>query len=322
MVSVAKAVVIIVTPGTRSANNGNWRTAARWATMLRDRYRVIVQSEWDGARCDALLALHARRSADSIARFHDANGSRRLAVVLTGTDLYKDLPAGNAEVGRSLDAAGRVVVLQRQALHSLEARWRRKAGVIFQSATLLRPRRKSRGALHCVAVGHLRREKDPRTLFAAMRLVPRELPVTLRHIGAPLDPALAREARALAKEDPRYRYSGPLPHGLARAAIHSAHLLVHPSVMEGGANVISEAIESGTAVLASRIEGNVGLLGRGYPGYFEPGDASGLAARLVQACKDGRYRMRLEKACAEHRAALSPAAERRSLRNLLSGLLA
>jgi len=290
--------------------------------MLRDRYRVIVQSEWDGTRCDAMVALHARRSAASIARYHEANGSRHLAVVLTGTDLYKDLPAGSAEARRSLDQAGRLVVLQEEALRALEAPWRRKACVIFQSATLLRPRRKSRGALHCVAVGHLRAEKDPRTLFAAMRLVPAELPITLRHIGAPLDAALAREARALAKADPRYRYSGALPHGLARAAIQSAHLLVHPSAVEGGANVISEAVASGTAVLASRIAGNVGLLGRGYPGYFEPGDASGLAARLVHACRDGRYRARLEQACGERRPALSPAAERRSLRNLLSGLLA
>ena len=44
MGSPAKPVVCIVTPGTRSANNGNWRTAARWARMLRDRYKVIVQT--------------------------------------------------------------------------------------------------------------------------------------------------------------------------------------------------------------------------------------------------------------------------------------
>jgi putative glycosyltransferase (TIGR04348 family) len=321
MVSAAKAVVFIVTPGTRSANNGNWRTAARWASMLRDRYRIIVQSEWVGERCDAMVALHAKRSADSIARYHAANGSRGLAVVLTGTDLYEDIPAGNADSRRSLDLAGELVVLQDEALRALEARWRRKARVVFQSATLLRAKRKPSDALHCVSVGHLRAEKDPRTLYAAMRLLPRELPITLRHIGAPLDAALAREAGALAKQDPRYRYSGALAHGLVRAAIQSAHLLVHPSVVEGGANVISEAIASGTAIVASRIAGNVGLLGRGYPGYFEPGDASGLAGRLVQAWEDANYRKRLEKACAGRRPALSPPAERRALRNLVADLL-
>src|SRR6185436_844258 len=53
----AKPVVCIVTPGSKEANNGNWRTAARWAGMLRNRYRIILQSEWDGNAADALIAL-------------------------------------------------------------------------------------------------------------------------------------------------------------------------------------------------------------------------------------------------------------------------
>jgi len=40
--------------------------------MLRDRYKVIVQSEWRGEQADAMLALHARRSAASIEAFHQA----------------------------------------------------------------------------------------------------------------------------------------------------------------------------------------------------------------------------------------------------------
>src|SRR5258706_1838799 len=93
MVSAAKRVVCIITPGTRNANNGNWRTAARWAEMLRDRFRIIVQTQWDGTAADALIALHARRSAESIERFRERAPGRRTAVVLTGTDLYQDLPA-------------------------------------------------------------------------------------------------------------------------------------------------------------------------------------------------------------------------------------
>ena len=288
--------------------------------MLRDRLKVIVQSEWDGAHADAMIALHARRSAASIARFHEQVGPERLAVVLTGTDLYQDLPA-SGEAIQSLHCADHIVVLQDEALRSLDAGWRRKARVIFQSARPLRARRKDPGALHCVAVGHLRREKDPLTLFAAMRRVPRDLPVTLRHIGAPLDRGLAGHARKLARADPRYTFSGALPHGLVRVAIQSAHLLVHPSIVEGGANVIAEAVTSGTAVLASRIAGNIGLLGRGYPGFFEAGDASGLAACLVQAWEDGRYRLGLDRACAARKAAFAPATEQRALRALVRDLL-
>jgi hypothetical protein len=104
--------------------------------MLRDRYRVIVQTRWDAEPADALIALHARRSADSIARFHAAAAGRRMAVVLTGTDLYQDLPE-SAEAARSLDLADRIVVLQDDAQRMLAPAWRVKSEVIFQSARTL-----------------------------------------------------------------------------------------------------------------------------------------------------------------------------------------
>jgi putative glycosyltransferase (TIGR04348 family) len=321
MASLAKPVVCIVTPGTRSANNGNWRTAVRWAGMLRDRYRPIVQTAWSGERADVLIALHARRSAESIARFHERAEGRRMAVVLTGTDLYKDLP-DSREAAASLDGADRIVVLQDDALRLLPAQWRRKAQVIFQSAPLLATRPKARGRLDCVMVGHLRDEKDPRTLFEAVRRIPRELAIRVRHIGAPLDPALGDAARALAQEDPRYRYVGALPHGLARVAIQRAHVLVHPSVVEGGANVIVEAVTAGTPVIASRISGNVGMLGRDYPGFFAPRDAQALAKRLVQALEEPAALACLRSACARRKRLFRPQAEAAAIRSLAACLLA
>jgi putative glycosyltransferase (TIGR04348 family) len=321
MGSAAKPVVCIVTPGTRNANNGNWRTAVRWAQMLRDRYRVIVQTAWDGEAADAMIALHARRSAQSIAAFGERAAGRGMAVVLTGTDLYKDLPGASEDAGRSLDLADRIVVLQEDAPRWLESRWRGKSEVIFQSAQPLARRRKSAERLDCVVVGHLREEKDPRTLFRACERIPEGLPIYIRHIGAPLDPELGNLARALAQREPRYRYAGPLPRGLTRAAIGAAHLLIHPSIVEGGANVIAEAITAGTAVVASRISGNVGMLGRDYPGYFEPGDESGLARRLVQAWNDRAYRRSLDLAAARRKALFSPAREARAIRELARSLL-
>jgi putative glycosyltransferase (TIGR04348 family) len=288
--------------------------------MLRARYRVIVQSEWLGEPVDALIALHARRSAESIARFHDRNGASRMAVVLTGTDLYKDLP-DSPIAARSLDYAGRIVVLQEDAPRILSAAWRRKCELIFQSARFLPRRAKARGRLDCVVVGHLRMEKDPATLFGAIRLLPRDLAISIRHIGAPLDAALGRAAQALQREDPRYRYSGALPRGLARAAMARAHILIHPSIVEGGANVVAEAIAGGTPVIASRISGNVGMLGAQYAGYFEPRDESGLAARLVQTANDPNYLRTLETAAARRKPLFAPAAETRAIRRLAEILL-
>lgn len=288
--------------------------------MLRDRYRVIVQTQWDGKPADLMVALHAKRSAPSIEAYRSRRPSAPLVAVLTGTDLYRDLPSG-PEVARSLDLADRIIALQDDALRLLEARWRRKAQVVFQSARVLPPRTKPKGRLHCVAVGHLRAEKDPATLHAAVARIPAGLPITFRHVGAPLDAALAQAARDLQRRDPRYRYSGALPHGTVRSTIAAAHLLIHPSIMEGGANVIVEAVTAGTPVLASRVSGNVGMLGEDYPGYFAVGDADALARCLVRALQDPAYLRALKAACARRKALFTPAAEKRAMGEIVAGLL-
>lgn len=289
--------------------------------MLHDRYRVIVQTQWDGKPVDLMVALHAKRSAASIEACRATRPSAPLVAVLTGTDLYRDLPAG-PEVGRSLDLADAIVVLQDDALRLLEPRWRRKTQVIFQSARALPPRAKARGRLHCVAVGHLRAEKDPATLFAAVERIPAGLPITLRHIGAPLDPELAEAARKLERRDARYRYCGALPHGTVRSSIAAAHLLIHPSVMEGGANVIVEAVTAGTPVLASRMSGNVGMLGADYPGYFAVGDPAGLANCLMRALEEPAYLRGLKAACSRRKPLFTPSTERKLIRGVIGSLLA
>jgi glycosyltransferase involved in cell wall biosynthesis len=56
--------------------------------------------------------------------------------------------------------------------------------------------------------------------------------------------------------------------------------------LEGGAHVVMEAVRAGTPVLASKIDGNMGMLGLDYEGYFEVGDAPALAALLRQCRAD------------------------------------
>lgn len=309
-----------MTPGTRDANNGNWRTAVRWAGLLRTRYRVIVQTAWDETPADALIALHARRSAPSIAAFREREPSRPIAVVLTGTDLYRDL-GRLPETAQSLDRADRIVVLQEDALRLLEPRWRRKSVVIFQSAAPIAPGARPRDHLACIAVGHLREEKDPATIFRAVEKLPASLPITIRHVGAALDERLGREARRLQARDARYRHLGALPHGLARIAIARSSLLVHPSIMEGGANVIVEAIAAGTPVLASRMSGNVGMLGRDYAGYFPVGDAEALSEWWVRLAEHRQELRALAAQCRKRRPLFRPETENRALHALVSHLM-
>jgi glycosyltransferase involved in cell wall biosynthesis len=59
--------------------------------------------------------------------------------------------------------------------------------------------------------------------------------------------------------------------------------------MEGGANVVSEAIVLGVPVVSSRISGSIGMLGKDYPGYFEVGDTAGLAELLRRAETDAAF---------------------------------
>lgn len=312
--------IIVVTPYLADANNGNWRTAQRWQSLLEPYFAVIVQGEWNGEACDALVALHARRSAASIQRYHAQQPNAPLVVVLTGTDLYRDL-AVSSEARASLDMATRLIVLQDDAIQHVPLAHRKKTHIVYQSAKPLSPATKFRGKLDVVVVGHLREEKDPATVFRAVESLPVGANITVQHIGAPLDATLATRAEELARTHPRYTWSGALPHGLTRAAIKRAHVLVHPSIMEGGANVIVEAITAGTPVLASRMSGNVGMLGKEYEGYFPVGDSDALVALMLRCFNDPNFYSRLNLACKTRARLFLPVAEQTTLKLLMEEMI-
>lgn len=313
--------VIIITPYLAQSNNGNWRTAKRWADMLAPKFRIALQKTWQGEAGECLIALHARRSAPTIAAWADAGKPMPLALCLTGTDLYNDI-GKDAAADRSLELADRLIVLQEDALRHLPVRHRGKTHVIHQSSRSLKPARKPAGRLDCVMVGHIREEKDPLTALRALKALPANLPIRIQHIGAALDAELTRALDEESSGEVRYHRVGALPHGLTRAAIKRAHLLVHPSRLEGGANVIVEALTAGTSVLASQMSGNIGMLGASYPGYFPVGDAPALAHLLEQALEDANFRARLGNACQARASLFAPAEERRRLEALVSGLIA
>ena len=318
----------LVTPALAEANNGNWQTARRWASMLSIHYRVRISASWNGRSAedkddDGMLALHARRSADSVAAWAQLNPDKPLALALTGTDLYRDIE-NDASARHSLQLAQRLIVLQDQGPLALPVALREKARVVLQSSTRRVALEKTTAHLRAVAVGHLREEKSPETLFAAARLLRAEDGICIDHIGRSLQADLAAEAEATMAQCPHYRWLGGLAHAATRQRIQRAHVLVHPSRMEGGAHVIMEAVLSGTPVLASRVPGNVGMLGTGYEGYFDHGDAAGLA-RLLQTCRrglgsGGGLLSQLRSQCDARSVLFEPAAEKAALRQALADL--
>jgi putative glycosyltransferase (TIGR04348 family) len=319
---VTRPLVLIASPALAEANNGNWQTAWRWSRLLAPHYRTQIVPSWqpgEHPQAVALLALHARRSADVIAAWAQAHPGRGLAVVLTGTDLYRDIQH-DAAAQRSLALAQRLVVLQELGPQALPVEHRAKTRVVFQSTTTRRTVDKTPSHLRAVMVGHLREEKGPQTLWAAARLLRDRTDIRIDHIGEALDPALGEAARATMAACPQYRWLGGLPHETVRRRIQRAHLLVHCSRMEGGAHVLMEAACSGTPVLATRIAGNAGMLGADYAGYFPVDDAAALAG-LLQRCGDEPDRVLALRAQCSLRAPLfTPAAEQAALLALLQDL--
>ncbi|OGB81711.1 MAG: glycosyl transferase family 1 [Burkholderiales bacterium RIFOXYC12_FULL_60_6] len=337
MASVKKQVVI-VSPALADANNGNWQTARRWqkflqaATASHPGFQARIVTQWpDGpavAQDSAMVALHARRSAASVLAWTKSRGDASclqpvpgLAVVLTGTDLYRDIQT-DAQALRSLQWAQRLVVLQALGLAALPAALQPRAQVIFQSTPARKSLPKSARFLKAVMVGHLREEKSPQTLFAAARLLEPQEVIHIDHIGAPLDPALAALAQATATACPGYRWLGALPHEATRRRIQRAHVLVHTSCMEGGAHVVMEAVRSDTPVLASRIDGNVGMLGSDYAGYFDWDNAEQLVHLLRRCHHDLAFLAQLQAQCAARAPLFASETERLAVQQLVTELTA
>jgi putative glycosyltransferase (TIGR04348 family) len=313
--------IVIVSPASAKENNGNWQTASRWAHFLRDAYRVQIANAWEGGDPpDLLVALHARRSAAALAAFADACPGRPSVLVLTGTDLYRDIDSV-PEARRSLELAHALVLLQPAGLARVPAALRAKAHVIYQSAPALPPvNTAARRHIDICMVGHLRAEKDPLTFIRAAQLVtdPR---LRFVHIGGALDPQLGEAARAAQDANPRYRWLGAIAHDCARLRMRRCHAMVIASLMEGGANVIIEAVTSGVPVLASDIEGNRGMLGEDYAGYFPAGDAAALARLVERSVADQAFDALLRRQCAARAELFAPHAEQAALLALVGRLL-
>ena len=319
-----KKKVVLVSPAMLEANNGNWHTAHRWAQFLSGHCDTALMLRWPEPSLRSLepqcmMALHARRSAPSIHAWAAAWPHKPLIVVLTGTDLYRDIHT-NAHAQQSLILATHLVVLQQAGLTALPEPWRGKARVIYQSARRLVPAVKSTQTFRAVMVGHLRAEKDPLTFMRAAghALAPN---IFFDQIGQALEPCMAQAAHARAAQTPAYRWLGGLSRAVTRQHIKRAHVLVNCSLMEGGAHVILEAVQSGTPVLASRINGNVGMLGADYAGYFEVGNDAQLATLVWRCAAEPAFLDLLQSQCALRAALFSPHREKRLVINLLTSAL-
>lgn len=312
--------IAIVTPAAAGSRTGNRHTAQRWAAMLRAAgHKVTLATDWNARPADVLLALHARRSHDSILRYRAAYPQGKLVVVLTGTDLYRDIRY-DAGAQLSLKLAQRLVVLQEEGLKELPRQFRAKTRVVYQSAQVKAKSNPPANKFRICVLGHLREEKDPFRAVLALKLIPAQEEIELVHLGKPMSPDMAAQAKMLMTEEPRYRWLGAVSHGRALNWLARSQLMVISSRMEGGANVIAEAACAGVPVLASAVSGNIGMLGAGYPGYFPVGDETALAKLLIKAMRHQAYYQSLKRGIAARRHLFRPQSEQASLVRLLREL--
>lgn len=312
----------IVTPSPTGSLGGNRVTGERWARILGELGHVaMVVDSYKGTDVDALVAIHARRSADAVLEFRIKYPDRPLILGMSGTDLYVDI-RNDKKAQQALGLAHRLVLLQPAGLDELPEDARDKARVIYQSVLPV-PARSGvvpDGAFNVCVVGHLRDVKDPFCTAEAARSLPSDSRVNVVHVGKALSPEMEERAVAETGSNDRYQWRGQLERDETLELIASCDLLALTSRSEGGANVIGEAIVCGTPVVSSRISGSIGLLGADYPGYFDFGEREQLTALLRRLETDTAFHLQLTERCVGLAEQFSPARELASWRSLLAEL--
>jgi len=314
--------IVLITPAGPTSRTGNRIAADRWARILRRLgHRVRIAAAWDGRPADLMVAVHAWRSAAAIADFKARHPDRPVVLQLSGTDIYDYLQSDPAPTLRSMELAGRLVALNDRAWRVVPEHLRGKLLVILQSAVPpAAPRRPSRRAVVISVIGHLRDVKDPLRAAEAARRLPARSRIRIEQVGRAYTPAWAERARAEAKANPRYTWRNDVPAAAVRRLLAKSHAMVISSLSEGGANVVSEAAVAGVPILASRMDGNLGLLGADYPGYFPVGDTEALARLMRRVEGEPAFVRRLTKAVRERARLFGPAREQAAWRRLLEGL--
>lgn len=314
--------VRILTPFGAQSGMGNWRTASRYCELLSSagmQVRIyepsgIARASMPSALPKVAIVLNAFRCAEQVQAF--AKARIPVLLVMTGTDLYGALSPkkknGHAyqQAEQSMMSASVIMTLQAQAGQEVSQRWPQLAArvhCVLQTSPIRNPNAPlltdySKTVRFLVA-GHIREEKDPRTAFHAFhkafpegwaqRADGRRVPVRLIQVGGEQDKTLAIELRRLASRCHGIRMEGTLSHAQTMRQMTQVHALLQPSVSEGGALVVAEAVGCHLPIIASDIPAHLGQLGSDYPGLFPVGDIDALAHTLTRFIADEPYRASL-----------------------------
>lgn len=313
----------LITPAKKNDRNGNRTSALRWAKLLQQQgYKVQVETEYNGEPVDLLIALHAWRSAEAIEQYKTLYPQGPLVVALGGTDVNTNLKTDPEVTLRSMHHADALVCLNDLIELELPPELLPKLHVIYQSAEVLtQPKKPRTRTFDICVIGNLRQEKDPFRTAMASQLLPVESKIRVIHFGEATNLQWQQQALQFVESSPRYNWKGEVPQWQVRREFLRTRLMVISSNQEGGANVISEALAAGVPIIASKIAGNVGLLGADYPGYFELGNERELANLLYRAETDATFLSLLQDACAPLALKFTVESESAAWQSILSELM-
>jgi putative glycosyltransferase (TIGR04348 family) len=293
----------------------------RWQSFLKKLgHEVLISNHWSGKNTDALIALHAYRSHASLVQFRKLYPHRPIILIMTGTDLYRDMPS-HPEVLKSMEMSDAIIVLQSAALTMIPKHLQAKTHVIYQSTKSVKRKALLKKSFLISVIGHLRPEKDPFCTPESLKYLRPESKIQVSHLGKAMSPEMKSLAKAYNKELKNYRWLDELSHSETLQQLSRSHLMVISSLMEGGAHVVTEAIAIGVPVIASDIPGNRGLLGDDYPGYYPVGNAKALALMLQKAEFEPLFYKSLEAHIKKRVRYAQPSAEKRSIKLLMESLL-
>jgi putative glycosyltransferase (TIGR04348 family) len=311
----------IVTPAPPGSLHGNRITALRWQSFLKKLgHEVRISNHWSGKNTDALIALHAYRGHASIIQFRKLYPHRPIILIMTGTDLYRDMPS-HPEVLKSMEMSDAIVILQSAALVVIPKHLQEKTDTIYQSTKSVKRKALLKKSFLISVIGHLRPEKDPYCTAKSLKHLRPESKIKVIHMGKAMSPEMKSLAKAYNKELKNYQWLDELSHSETLQQLSRSHLMVISSLMEGGAHVVTEAIAIGVPVIASDIPGNRGLLGDDYPGYYPVGDAKALALMLQKAEFEPSFYKSLEAHIKKRKKYVQPEFELNSIKAVLNRLI-
>jgi len=289
----------LITPAKKFSKNGNRATALRWARILRDLgHRVDISVNYDGKKTDLMIALHAWRSAGSIKNYKNFYPDGPLIVALTGTDINSYIHSDPLPTMSSMEYADFLICLHDIVVDITPKQFHEKLRVIYQSAPALSQEKNLRKSYFDIClIGHLRDVKDPLRGAFAIRDLPKNSRLRLIHLGKAHNKAWEKKALTEMKRNPRYLWKGEKAGWEVRKEFSRTNLMLISSTSEGGANVVSEALVAGVPVIASRVNGNIGMLGKDYLGFYSVGDEKALRDLLIKCENDYGFLSELTKSC-------------------------